>query len=123
MSNGFAKLPLQRKVSLTLLLTITAFALISYAILSGVITPAFEDLELSAAKTDLVRAERAIGNDLDNLSAITADWAPWDDIYQYVSGEFPGFEKSNLVRPTLANLNLDMMAVYALDSERDPFSR
>jgi len=117
MSNGFAQLPLQRKVSITLLLTITAFALISYAILSGVITPAFENLELSAAKTDLVRAEHAINNDLENLSAITADWAPWDDIYQYVSGEFPGFEKSNLVRPTLANLNLDMMAVYALDSE------
>ncbi len=67
MSNGFAKLPLQRKVSLTLLLTITAFALISYAILSGVITPAFEDLELSAAKTDLVRAERSIDTDLENL--------------------------------------------------------
>lgn len=117
MSNSFKNLPLQRKLSITLLLTITAFALISYAILSGVITPAFQDLELSAARTDLVRAERAIDADLENLSAITADWAPWDDIYEYVSGQFPGFEKSNLVRPTLANLNLDMMAVYALDSE------
>jgi sensor domain CHASE-containing protein len=117
MSNKFAQLPLQRKVSLTLLLTITAFALISYAILSGVITPAFENLELSAAKTDLVRAERAIDAELANLSAVTADWAPWDDIYEYVSGRSPGFEKSNLVRPTLANLGLDLMAVYAVDSE------
>ncbi len=117
MSNGFKNLPLQRKVSITLLLTITAFAIISYAILSGVITPAFEDLELSAARTDLVRAERAIEADLENLSAVTADWAPWDDIYEYVSGRYPGFEKSNLVRPTLANLGLDMMAVYAADSK------
>jgi len=117
MSNEFSQLPLQRKVSMTLLLTITAFALISYAILSGVITPTFENLELSAARTDLVRAERAIVADLENLSAVTADWAPWDDIYDYVSGHYPGFEKSNLVRPTLANLGLDMMAVYARDGE------
>jgi len=48
---------------------------------------------------------------------VTADWAPWDDIYEYVNGRRPGFEKSNLNRPTLANLKLDMMAVYALDSE------
>ncbi len=117
MSKEFSQLPLQRKVSITLLLTITAFTLISYAILSGVITPAFENLELSAAKTDLVRAERAIDAELENLAAVTADWAPWDDIYEYVSGRSPGFEKSNLVRPTLANLGLDMMAVYTQDSE------
>ncbi len=117
MSNGFAQLPLQRKVSITLLLTITAFALISYAILSGVITPAFENLELSAAKTDLVRAERAIGNDLENLEALTADWAPWDDMYEYVFDRFPAFEKSNLIPGTLTNLNLDLLAIYGPRSE------
>ena len=117
MSNKFSALPLQKKVAMTLLLTITAFAAISYLILSKVITPAFSDLELSAAKTDLVRAERSIDTDLENLEAVTADWAPWDDIYEYVNGRNPGFEKSNLNRPTLSNLNLDMMAVYAVDSE------
>jgi hypothetical protein len=47
MSNQFARLPLQRKVSATLLLTIAVFAAISYTILTAVITPAFENLELS----------------------------------------------------------------------------
>jgi len=115
MSNGYASLPLQRKVALTLLLTISAFAAVSYLILSKVVAPAFEDLELAAASSDLVRAEQAIQTDISNLEAITADWAPWDDIYYYVLGRNPGFEKSNLIRPTLENLNLDMMAVYAAD--------
>lgn len=117
MSNGYVGLPLQRKVAMTLLLTTAAFAAISYVILSEVIEPAFEALELEAARTDLIRAERAIDTDLENLAAVTADWAPWDDIYEYVNGRNTGFEKSNLNRPTLDNLNLDMMAVYAIDSE------
>jgi len=115
MLNARSKLPLQTKVVMTLLLTISAFAVISYLTLSRVITPAFDDLELAAARSDLVRAEQAIRTDIRNLQAITADWAPWDDIHDYALGRNPGFRKSNLDRPTLDNLDLDMMAVYGTD--------
>lgn len=85
-----------------------------FLILRAVIAPAFEELELEAAHTDLIRADQAIQTDIDNLVAVSLDWAPWDDIYEYVSGRNPGFYRSNLVRPTLTNLGLDMMAVYEL---------
>jgi sensor domain CHASE-containing protein len=116
MSNSSARLPLQMKVAYTLLLTISAFAAISYVILSTVIAPAFEDLEFDAARSDLVRARQAIAADIRNLQAVTADWAPWDDIYGYVQGNNPGFQKSNLSRLTLVNLELDLLAVYDIDS-------
>lgn len=112
MSNRPTSLPLQTKVSLTLTVLIAAFIVLSYAILAKVIAPAFDDLEVSAAETDLTRADMAIRTDIENLEAITADWAPWDDIYFYVLGEYPGFKKSNLDRPTLTNLGLDLMVVY-----------
>jgi len=111
-------MPLQSKVSLTLLLAIAAFIGLCYLILRMLISPAFKDLEMQAAHSDLVRAEQAIQTDIDNLVAITADWAPWDDIHDYVRGVNPGFHKSNLVRPTLTNLGLDFMAVYADGDER-----
>ncbi len=132
MSNRPSSLPLQTKVSLTLAVLIGTFIVLSYAILDAVIKPAFEDLEQSAAQVDLTRAEMAIRTDIENLEAITADWAPWDDIYYYVLGEYAGFRKSNLDRPTLTNLGLDFMVVYPLkgdflwgqvlvgDVERDP---
>ncbi len=113
MSNYQSSSQLQRRVSLTLLLLIAVFVLISYSILRAVIAPAFGELEMAAAKADLHRAQAALSAEIDNLEAITADWAPWDDIYFYVSGLNPGFRKSNLDRPTLTNLNLDMMAIYA----------
>jgi sensor domain CHASE-containing protein len=117
MSNAIENLPLQRKVSLTLLLVFAAFSLLSYAVLTTVIAPAFDELDLSAAETNLVRAERAIQSDIENLEAMTADWALWDDIHDYVRGLNPGFKKGNLDRPTLTNLGLDVMAVYAVGSE------
>ncbi len=117
MSNRPGSLPLQTKVSLTLAVLIGTFIVLSYAILDAVIKPAFDDLEQSAAEVDLTRAEMAIRADIENLEAITADWAPWDDIYYYVLGEYPGFRKSNLDRPTLTNLGLDFMVVYPLKGD------
>lgn len=116
MSNRQASIPLQSKVSLTLVLLIAAFVIVSYTILQSVIAPAFDELEIDAAKSDLHRAEAALRNDIENIEAITADWGPWDDMYSYVTGTNPGFEKSNLNRPTLANLDLDLLVVYSAES-------
>ena len=117
MSNTKAIRSLQRKLSLRLSFAMGAFIVGVFLILRAIITPAFEELELSAAHTDLIRAEQAIQTDIENLAAVTLDWAPWDDIYEYVSGRNPGFEKSNLIRPTLTNLNIDMIAVYEMGSQ------
>lgn len=107
---------LQQKLSLRLLQAMAVFIAGIYLILRLVITPAFDELELARAETDLVRADRSIQTDIDNLEAITLDWALWDDIYEYVAGRNPAFQRSNLDRPTLTNLGLDMIAVYELGS-------
>lgn len=107
---------LQNKVSLTLVFLIATFVIVSYTILQAVIAPAFDKLETTSAKSDLHRAEAALLADIENLQAITGDWAPWDDIHDYVRGESPGFQKSNLDNTTLANLGLNIMAVYGANS-------
>jgi len=117
MSKAEVKRSLQRKLAVRLLQAIAVFIVGIYVILRVIITPAFDELELSRAETDLVRAERSIQNDIENLEAITLDWGPWDDIYGYVSERNPAFQKSNLNRLTLTNLGLDMLAVYELGSE------
>jgi sensor domain CHASE-containing protein len=112
MSNGLTLKSLQEKVSLTLFVVIGALAVVSYVTLHEIVAPTFDRLEYEEARTNLVRAERAIQNDLDNLNAITGDWGLWDDAYDYVRGEYPAFEDSNLDRPTLTNLGLNLLAVY-----------
>jgi sensor domain CHASE-containing protein len=112
MSNGVSRRSLQEKASITLLAVMAVLALLSFIVLKEVVAPAFDELELKEAQTNLNRAEKAIANDLDNLSAIAGDWGLWDDAYSYVTGEYPAFQSSNLERPTLANLDLAMLAVY-----------
>jgi len=103
-------------MTITLLVVVAVLAALSFVTLQKVVAPAFDKLELDEARTNLIRAQRAIRNDLDNLSAIAGDWGLWDDAYDYVQGEYPYFEESNLDRPTLANLNLNLLAVYDADS-------
>ena len=103
---------LQQKVSVTLLSVTAVLALLSYVILNAVISPAFDDLEVQSAKTNLVRVDRAIDAELDNLIRISADWAPWDDSYQYVQGKYPAFEKSNLATTVLIDLHVNLMIFY-----------
>lgn len=117
MSKALELQSLQEKVSLTLFAVIAALALLIYLTLEAVVAPTFDQLELDGARTDLVRAERAIQNDLDNLVAITGDWSIWDDAYDYVRGEYPAFVDSNLDRPTLINLGLSLLAIYDADGQ------
>ena len=116
MSNKIGPRYLQTKVSMTLLGVVAVFTALSFVILRTIIAPAFDDLEMEAAATDVLRVEGAMQTNVDNLAAVTADWAPWDDIFFYVRDENPGFQKSNLERPTLENLDLDFIAVYSRNS-------
>jgi len=117
MSNQVMQQSVQKKVSLTVLVVMAALALISFMTLNKVVTPTFDQLETKEAETNLIRAQRAIQNDLENLSAIAGDWGLWDDAFDFVRGEYPAFEDSNLDRPTLTNLSLNLLAIYDQDDQ------
>ena len=112
MSNSQKTLSLQDKVSLSLFAVMAVLAVLSYSIVSAVIAPAFDDLELKAAETNIVRADRAIDAELEALRRLGVDWAPWDDTFLFVRGEYPAYEASNLPLTTLNDLELDLMVFY-----------
>jgi len=104
-------------VSVTLLAVIASMGLLSYLVLSTTVAPAFDNLEYASAEKNIVRVENAIQNDLQNLSAIVGDWAPWDDAHAFARGENPGFPKSNLDLPTMDNLAVDLLTIYDVDGK------
>jgi two-component system NtrC family sensor kinase len=115
MSSERKSLTLQQKVSMALLAVMVVLAVFSYAILNAVVAPTFDELENREASTNLVRAQRALGAELANLSRLSTDWAPWDDTYLYVQGQYDSFERSNLQHVTLVDLHLNMMLFYRKD--------
>src|SRR5690606_23642123 len=112
MTGRIAPVSLQQKMSLALLAVMAAMVMVSWPILRATVTPAFTALERRVAETDMVRVQRALRNELDQLTATVGDWAPWDDAWRYVRGENPGFVRSNLDLATLANLDLDLLVIY-----------
>jgi len=107
---------MQKKVGLTLLTLMAALTALSYVVLKTIIVPAFDNLEVKAAKTNLIRAQRSIEAELDNLAAVTADWSKWDDTYYFAKGENPAFEVINLDTATMLNLRVDVMLFYDIDN-------
>lgn len=112
MSNERKKQSLQEKVSFTLLAVMAVLAVVSYAILNAVIAPAFDELELDAAQTNMTRFDRAIDAELDNLGLLAADWGRWDDTYFFVQDQLPSFRKSNLASSLFSDLEIDLMLYY-----------
>ena len=115
MSSRLAAASLQKKVSLSLLSVMTVLGVLSYAILHAVVAPAFDDLEQDAARTNLIRAEKAIASELETVDRVAIDWGPWDDAYHYVLEQNPTFERSNLLTATQVDLHLDLMSFFRSD--------
>ena len=71
--------------------------------------------EQNAIQRDLQRVEKALERELDNLSAITGDWAIYDETYQFVQDLNPAFIETNPTPSTFANLSLNLIAIVSPD--------
>jgi two-component system, NtrC family, sensor kinase len=109
---------LQKRLSAILGLVLTASGITSYLILKTVISPAFGTLESDVAKTDLIRAALGIDGQLQQITAITGDWAPWDQINDYALGKDPESVFRNIDESTLQNLDVDVLQIFDLDDQR-----
>lgn len=67
----------------------------------------YERLQENQARQEVNSAAGFIARDLAGLAHTTADWAEWDDAFEYMGGRNPGFEASNLEPGSLANLNVE----------------
>ena len=117
MSKFASPLSLQQKVSLTLLALMGAMAALSNTVLDAQVAPAFEGLEIEAAETNMVRAQRALQADLDSLTTASNDWSIWDDAYAYMTGRYDAFADSNLETATLITLEMDLMLFFEPSGE------
>lgn len=108
---------LNNRLSVMLALMLTASGLASLLILKFAIAPAFNALESDAAVTDLDRAELAINMQLQQLTAIAGDWAPWDEPYAFAMGQNPDFVWRNIDISTLRNIELELMQYYDVNGQ------
>jgi signal transduction histidine kinase len=75
-----------------------------------IILESFVRLEKRDMVVDLNRAISFLESNIDALDLINADWAAWDDTYEFINEINTAYIKSNLVEGTFTNLGLNLMA-------------
>jgi sensor domain CHASE-containing protein len=103
------KISLSEKVLLGIgVLVILALAEALY-ISHTMVLGSFTNLEDQEIRTDVERAKRSVDGELENLASTCEDWAQWDDTRNFMLGQSPDYNTSNLSADALANLNLNFI--------------
>lgn len=103
---------LRTKTLVQTLLLVAALFVGMYFLLSTLVAQGFLDLEDQSIRTDITRAEKVFQDEFEHLEQKSADWAQWDDAYQFAKDNNTEFVESNFVGGALASMRLEFIVVY-----------
>lgn len=66
-------------------------------------------LEQQFAERNILRLENLLADDMEGLGRTVADWAYWNDAYDFATDGNPEYIENNLGNQTLLNLDINMM--------------
>lgn len=98
-------------------------SLVQYLTASNVLMTRFIALERRDALVNLERVFNSLQEDAEKIFGTTADWAEWDDPYNFIKGANPDFIEANIDNvTTFERLRLSLI-IYADASGKVLFSR
>jgi PAS domain S-box-containing protein len=100
---------LHRKVVLAVIATLTGLILLLSTLSQSILSDQFAQLEQRQVETKLQQAVNALAREVSDLSSGIADWAHWDDTYEFVQDRNPTYIDLNLTAETFSNLRLNAM--------------
>ncbi len=106
---------LQKKIFILFLTLGAVFSLGSYAGLTAVVQPIFDDFERQSAAQSLVRVRHALDAEFNALEIVNREYSEWDHTYEYVQGRRDDYAAENLDVAYWKNIDVDMMAFADID--------
>ncbi|WP_162937643.1 sensor histidine kinase [Indioceanicola profundi] len=98
------------RILLTLAVTTGALFVGNAALLHGIVSREFQQLETQAALRNAQRALHAVAGNLAQLQASTLDWALWDSAHGFMLGiDREDFIKENLVLQSFQGIGVELM--------------
>jgi signal transduction histidine kinase/DNA-binding NarL/FixJ family response regulator len=107
-----ASMTLRRKTFFILLSTSVASFVVSYAAARTILSRGLTGIEDNFARNNLQQARAAFENTVDDIDLVAADWAAWDDSYEFVRDLNPAYIKSSLPVQSLANVGINAIAYF-----------
>jgi len=102
---------LQKKTLIVLVTFLILAVALTGLFVTVILLSNYQSLEKEYMTNDVMRTVSQLKNDERTLSAIASDWAPWDDTYDFVSGNRPEYIERNINPDAFANLHLSFMVI------------
>ena len=97
--------------------TLIALILVLYQVSIHIMLDEFTRLEEDRLKINIKRVQDALDGTLINISSKTADWAKWDDTYEFIEDGNEDYIETNLMDNTFVDLGVDFMVFLSLSEE------
>ncbi|MCU0610187.1 MAG: PAS domain S-box protein [Candidatus Eisenbacteria bacterium] len=108
---------IRRTIPVYIGLTLLCIMAVAYGVAHVVMFRSFAQVERHDAERTLARALAVLDAELAELDALTADWAKWNDCYDFVGGAAPDFVQRNVLDETFRTLRIDAIVFMDLDGE------
>lgn len=106
---------LSKKITISIGFIFLSLSIVIFFVSKTIIQNGFTKLEQDDVKTNIVRLQKSIDNELENLASICGDWAAWDDSKNFMLGKNENYVSSNLTLDSTANLKLNFMIFVKTD--------
>ena len=113
---------LRRKTLLIIAGTFYGVIILLFFISRNILLESYADLERQSAHRDVERVLTAYSKEVSNLETTAADWASWDDTYDFISDRNEEYIRSNLTDSTFTALGLNLM-LYMDTSKQIVYSK
>lgn len=108
---------LRRKILLAMLLGLTSTILVLYVLIAGIITESFLGVDRLTTLRNLDRTTNHLNDRIDALQRNANDWSSWDETYDFVTGNNPGYISDNLNDESMLSININLMVF--INTERE----
>jgi len=101
---------LRAKIVFLLTTLIVVYVAAGQAIQREFVLPRFDEIERTAATTDMARLEEALGREQSMLQMLAADWGNWAEMYRMMAVPDPRFIAENTAPESMKGPNLNLLA-------------
>ena len=108
---------LRRRILLIIGVTLVALIVGLYGVSSSILLQDFGQLERRDVTLDVKRLQSAVKSEVAELSDEAAEWAEWDDTYEFVQDHNRSYIRSNLGETMLANVRANFIVFLNRDRQ------
>jgi sensor domain CHASE-containing protein len=104
-----------KHIAVILASVFAGFFLLLLATVMFVIEPSVSDLEIQVARIGIARCEAVLRAEYRRISALTEDWAQWDESFRFLAGENPRFATDYFTDTLFRRHELDFVTYVTPD--------